>query len=59
MNHYLLDDVVHMRILEREIGILKDRFEEHDTGHIRTAASVLQDRVYEIENNIRKRLERL
>ena len=51
------DDLIHMRILEREIAILESRFEQHDTGHIRTAVSVLQHRVNEIETDIRNKLE--
>ena len=51
------DDLIHMRILEREIAILESRFEQHDTGHIRTAVSVLQHRVNEIETYIRNKLE--
>jgi|TARA_R110000782_G_scaffold106462_3_gene194729 hypothetical protein len=50
------DDLIHMRILETEIGILESRYEEHDTGHIRTAVNVLQRRVEEIETNIRKKI---
>ena len=50
------DDLIHMRILETEIGILESRYEEHDTGHIRTAVNVLQRRVEEIEKKIREKM---
>lgn len=50
------DDLIHMRILEREIGIIKDRYTDQDTGNLRTAVSVLEHRVAEIENNIREKL---
>ena len=38
----------HKRALLREIEFLTTKLEDHDTGHIRTAISVLQDRVEEI-----------
>jgi len=50
------DDLIHMRILEREIGIIKDRYTDQDTGNLRTAVSVLERRVEEIENNIREKI---
>tara|TARA_R110000796_G_scaffold6917_1_gene24117 strand:- start:697 stop:858 length:162 start_codon:yes stop_codon:yes gene_type:complete len=50
------DDLIHMRILEREIGIIKDRYTNQGTGNLRTAVSVLERRVEEIENNIREKI---
>ena len=50
------DDLIHMRIFETEIGILESRYEEHVTGHIRTAVNVLQRRVEEIETKIREKM---
>ena len=41
-----------MGVLVEEIGILKSRYQEHDTGHLRTAVSVLEKRVQEIKENI-------
>jgi hypothetical protein len=38
----------HKRALLREIEFLKTKLEDHDTGHIRTAISVLEERVKEI-----------
>lgn len=52
------DDLIHMRILEREIGILEDRFQDTDTGNLRTAVNVLQSRVNEIESNISEMIAR-
>ena len=44
-----IDDLlVHKYALVREIEFLKTKLEDHDTGHIRTAISVLEDRVKEI-----------
>ena len=50
------DDLIHMRILEREIDIIKGRYTDFDTGNLRTAVSVLERRVEEIENNIREKI---
>jgi len=35
-----------------EIAILKSRLQPHDTGHIHTAISVLQERVREVKAEI-------
>ena len=44
----MIDDITRLRVLDEEIAILKRRYEPHDTGHLRTAVSVLQDRCQEI-----------
>jgi hypothetical protein len=41
------DHIKRIGFLQKEIDLLKTRFEDHDTGHIRTAVSVLEDRVKE------------
>ena len=51
------DDLVHMRILEKEIAVLKGKTQEHDTGHIFTAINVLENRIQEIERRIQERLQ--
>ncbi len=38
----------HLQALLSEIEILRSRFEPTDTGHLRTAVNVLEDRVKEI-----------
>ena len=38
--------------LMEEIAILKSRLQPHDTGHIHTAISVLQERVREVKAEI-------
>ncbi len=40
--------IIHMQVLQREVDILKSRFEPQDTGHIRTAVDVLENRLNEI-----------
>jgi hypothetical protein len=42
------DDWEHMLVLEREIELLKRLLQPQDTGHIRTAISVLEWRVGEL-----------
>ena len=42
--------VMHKGALLKEIEFLKTQLRDHDTGHIRTAINVLEDRVKEIES---------
>ena len=35
-------------VLENEIEVLKSRLQDHDTGHLHTAISVLEERVKEL-----------
>ena len=44
----MIDDLTRLKVLDLEIRLLQLRFESHDTGHLRTAVSVLQDRCQEI-----------
>jgi hypothetical protein len=46
------DDVAHMQALEREVAHLQTLLAPHDTGHIRTAISVLENRIHEIGNTL-------
>ena len=39
-------------VLMEEIAVLKSRFEDHDTGHLRTAVSVLENRIKELRDLI-------
>lgn len=39
-------------VLMEEIAILKARFRDHDTGHLRTAVNVLEHRVKELRDRI-------
>jgi hypothetical protein len=48
--------VNHKNSLVREINVLSSRIEEHDTGHIHTAISVLKHRVEELDGQIEKEL---
>jgi len=44
------DRVKHVDALKDEIEILKSRIEDHNTGHIHTAISVLEFRVKELSS---------
>ena len=40
-------------MLMEEIAVLESRFKDHDTGNLRTAVSVLKNRVIELKGKIR------
>ena len=39
-------------MLMEEIAVLESRFKDHDTGNLRTAVSVLKNRVLELKERI-------
>jgi len=47
-----------LQILLEEVSILKSRLQPHDTGHIHTAISVLNERIDEVKKNIEAKLEK-
>lgn len=44
--------VNHMFVLLKEIEILKERFQPTDTGHLRGAVSVLEERIEELKEEL-------
>ena len=48
-NQTTVDKII---MLMEEIAILESRFEEHDTGNLRTAVIVLKQRVLELKGRI-------
>ena len=46
------EKVTHMIALKREVEVLKTMIRPHDTGHIHTTISTLQNRVEEIRNGL-------
>ena len=48
-----LSDVDRLVFLMEEIAIIESRFQPEDTGHLRTAVSVLKDRVEELRSEIK------
>ena len=48
-----MTDVDRLVFLVEEIGVLKTRIREHDTGHIHTAINVLKHRVEEVKEKLK------
>ena len=48
-----MTDVDRIIFLMEEIAVLESRFQPEDTGHLRTAVSVLKDRVEELRSEIK------
>ena len=48
-NIYTVDKII---VLMEEIAVLESRFEEHDTGNLRTAVNVLKHRVKELKGRV-------
>ena len=44
----------HERALREEINVLKERLQPHDTGHIHTTISTLEERIQEINKLLEK-----
>ena len=42
----------HMNFLTKEIRMLEKKIQPHDTGHIHTTISTLENRIEEIQNEI-------
>ena len=53
----MISCVDRLMVIQSEIDILKSRLQPHDTGHIHTAISVLSDRLEEVSNNIKQKLD--
>ena len=56
MKHYEYCDVLTntMTVLRQEVEVLRSKIEEHDTGHIHTAISVIQHRIAELQKQLNK-----
>jgi len=48
--------VTYRDVLQNEIELLKSRYTDHDTGHLKTTVSVLEARVQELKEIIENRL---
>ena len=44
----MIDSWTYIKVIQYEIEHLKSQFLDHDTGHLRTAVSVLENRVKEL-----------
>jgi len=47
-----VENMDHMFSLLKEIDIIKQRFQPHDTGHLRGAVRVLEGRVQELKKEL-------
>ena len=47
-----------LQVLLEEKSILKSRLQPHDTGHLHTTISVLDERIEEIKQNVEMKLEK-
>ena len=44
----------HVKALSEEINVLRERIQPHDTGHIHTTISTLEERVKEINEELER-----
>ena len=44
----------HMNFILKEIGMLRGKIRDHDTGHIHTTINTLENRVNEIQSDMLK-----
>ena len=54
-----MSEVDRLMFLLEEIQVLKDKLQPHDTGHIHTAISVLEERVEELQHELEIKLRGL
>ena len=52
-----MTEVERLVFLVEEIGVLKTKIREHDTGHIHTAINVLEQRVKEVKEKLNNELK--
>ena len=51
-NESNIETVNKIMVLMQEIAVIESRFQEHDTGHLRTAVNVMIDRVNELKERV-------
>ncbi len=51
-NESNIETVNKIMVLMQEIAVIESRFQEHDTGHLRTAVNVMKDRVNELKERV-------
>ena len=52
-----MTEVDRLVFLVEEIGVLKTKIREHDTGHIHTAINVLEHRVKEVKEKLNNEIK--
>jgi hypothetical protein len=53
----LTETIIHLKHLQQEREVLESMIEEHDTGHIKTAISVLSRRIEKLKADVLKDLD--
>jgi hypothetical protein len=53
----LSETIDHLKHLQQEREVLESMIEEHDTGHIKTAISVLSHRIEKLKADVLKDLD--
>jgi hypothetical protein len=52
-NKKLINDIVRIEVLKEEAAYFRTLLEDHDTGHIRTAANFVEERIEYLEGKKR------
>ena len=50
----MISEVDRLHILLDEVNIIKSRIQPHDTGHLHTTVNVLNERIEEVSNKLKK-----
>ncbi len=53
----MISDITRFQVLMEEIAYLKTQIQPHDTGHIYTTISTLEDRVEELKERMEPQLD--
>lgn len=53
----MITDITRFQVLMEEIAYLKTKIQPHDTGHIYTTISTLEDRVEELKERMEPQLD--
>jgi hypothetical protein len=48
-NKQLINDIVRIDVLKEEAAYYRTLFQDHNTGHIRTAVNFIEDRIANLE----------
>lgn len=51
-NKKLINDLIRVDVIKDEIEYAKSQLQPHDTGHIHTAISWMENRIEELKNDV-------
>lgn len=54
---HTVDQLDYLSVLECEVRVLHDRLQPHDTGHLHTTINVLRERIDELREEIRAKVQ--